>query len=61
MVRRKCRKSLVLTSADMTSMDFRFAVYHQVIEILARSPRPFEDVVIDVRKAFVIRYGKSKK
>jgi hypothetical protein len=61
MVRRKCPNSLVLTSAETTSMDFRFAVYHQVIEILARSSRPFEDAVIDVRKALVRRYDKSPK
>jgi hypothetical protein len=61
MVRAKCPKSLVLSSAETTSMDFRFAVYHQVIEILARSPRPFEDAVIDVRKAVVRRYDKSGK
>jgi hypothetical protein len=60
-IRRKCGKCLVLTSAETTSMDFRFAVYHQVIEILARSSRPFEDVVIDVRKTLVLRYGKPQE
>ena len=61
LVKRRCQKALVLTTAETTSMDFRFALYHQVIEILARSPRPFEDAVIDVRKAFILRYGKPKE
>ena len=61
MVRRRCPKSLALTSADTTSMDFRLAAYHQVIEILALAPRPFEDVVIDVRKAIMVRYGRPEK
>ena len=61
MVRRKCPKSSVLTSASNTSMDFRFAAYHQVIEVLARSPRPFEDAVIEVRKALILRYDQTGK
>jgi len=61
MVRRKCPNSSVLASAANTSMDFRFATYHQVIEVLAGSPRPFEDAVIDVRKALIQRYDQTRK
>lgn len=61
MIQNKCRKCLVLKSADETHVDFRFALYHQVIEVLAGSPQPFEDAVFKVRKALITRYGKDKE
>jgi hypothetical protein len=60
MVRRKCPRCLVLTSAEEVSMDFRLAAYHQAIEILARSPRPYENLVVDIRKA-MLRYGTREE
>lgn len=60
-VKRKCRRSLVLTSAGPTTMDYRFALYGQVIEVLAVRPLPFEDATVAVRKSLIGKYGRKKK
>ena len=59
-VKRKCRHSLVLTSSGLASMDYRFALYRQVLELLAARPQPFEDAVVNVRKALLKKYGKKQ-
>ena len=56
-VRAKCRHCLVLSSANLTSLDFRLALYAQTIEVLARDPQPFEDAVTKIRRSLIQRYA----
>lgn len=59
-VRAKCRRCLVLCNVDLTEIDFRLALYAQVIDVLAVKPQPFEDAVIKVRRSLVKRYAKKQ-
>ncbi|MCU1293762.1 MAG: hypothetical protein JWP08_2612 [Bryobacterales bacterium] len=58
-VRAKCRHCLVLSSANLTSLDFRLALYAQTIEVLARDPQPFEDAVTKIRSSLIHRYANK--
>lgn len=59
-VRAKCRHCLVLSSANLTSLDFRLALYAQIIEVLASDPQPFEDAVTKIRSSLIQRYAKKQ-
>ncbi len=60
-VRAKCRHCLVITSALLTSADFRLALYGQIIEILTHDPQPFEDAVLRARRSLIARYATKPK
>ncbi len=58
-IRAKCRHCLVLSSANLTSLDFRLALYAQIIDVLAARPQPFEDAVTTVRSSLIQRYANK--
>lgn len=49
-VRRKCRECLLMTNEESASLDFRLAIYRQVIRRLSRRPQPYEDALFVLRK-----------
>jgi hypothetical protein len=54
-VRRKCRRCLVLANEQPATLDFRFAVYRQVIRSLARRSEPYEEAMFRIRNQVVLR------
>jgi len=60
-VKRECRHCLVLASASDTTMAYRFALYRQVIEVLATKPQPFVACAVSIRKELIRKYGKKKR
>lgn len=49
-VRRKCRECLLMANEESASVDFRFAIYRQVIRRLAHRAQPYEDAMFALRK-----------
>ena len=60
-VKRRCRHCLVLTAADLTTLDYRFALYRQTVEVLASQPQPYQDAIVGIRKLLNKKYGKKSK
>jgi hypothetical protein len=55
-IRRRCAHCIVLVNEAPASLDFRMAVYRQVIRSLSRRPDAYEDVVYRIRSAFSKRH-----
>jgi hypothetical protein len=49
-IRRKCAKALVLMSEEVTQLDFRLALYKQLIHYLARHDATYIDATILLRR-----------
>jgi hypothetical protein len=59
-IRRKYRKCLVLSNELPTSLEFRLAIYRQVIRRLSREPQSYEEAVYLIRTKVVGKGGHEK-